>query len=187
MFVPRDVNFNRRDTPVFDPVEVLGRHGYWCTPDYNDIRVYAPSATRKTIKEGCKPIAMLSYQHVKQIQQHAQSDDDVLMMVASIAETGTIPDPLQLRVEQLANAKTAELQDRLTKAEALLAEIGAERAALAAEKAGVELGKQPAVAPPIPSLAGPQPPAPEPAPARPVALKKQKGASASAPAAPPAG
>ena len=169
MFVPRDVNFNRRQAPVFDPVEVLGRHGYWCTPDYNDIRVYAPSATRATIKAGAKPIAVLNYGHVRAIQQNAQSDDDVLMMVASIAENGTIPDPLQVRVEQLANAKTAELQERLAKAEALIAELAAQRredkiAAVAEEGAAAH---EPVAKPEPDAKSG-----------RPVALKKQKQAPA---------
>lgn len=112
--------------PKFPVVAVLSAHGYTLSSSWeHPILGWPKGTTREQIKGGMKPTIALTSRDVENIQEYANSEEDVLIAVHSLATKGSMPDPLQERVEAAAEEKAKALQeqvDTLTRTvEALLA------------------------------------------------------------------
>lgn len=105
-------------------VAVLTDRGYIISSSGpHAVIVWPPGTDREQVRAGRTPIAKLTAMHMNQIQETAQTEEDVLISVASIAETGAMPDPLQRRIEEAIAAKDAEHQKQLDALERRIAAL----------------------------------------------------------------
>lgn len=90
------------------------RRGYVLSSSWEHAFLFwPPHTTREQIKGGMAPTIKLTTLDVERIHEYAQSEEDVLIAIYSLATKGSMPDPLQERVEAAASEKAKALQDQV--------------------------------------------------------------------------
>lgn len=119
-----------RRVPKVSVSDVMTSQGFVPTTSLQfPLMFFAPGTTRNQVKSGEKvPVIKLTQEQIEEIEEWASSPEQVLIAVSSIAEKGSMPDPLQDRIEAAAAARTKDLEDRVAVLQGLVDRLAAQAA-----------------------------------------------------------
>lgn len=100
--------------PRFSVQASLLRQGFVLSTSWeHEVLAWPPGTSRDDVKSGRRPVIALTPRQVQVIQERAQTEEELLLSVHSVAEKGSMPDPLQDRIEAAAAEKTRALQEEV--------------------------------------------------------------------------
>lgn len=119
-----------RRVPKVSVSDVMTAQGFIPTTSFQfPLMFYSPGTTREQVKAGKPPVVKLTQNQIEEIEEWASTPDQVLMAVSSVSEKGTMPDPLQDRIEAAAAERTKELEERVNVLQGLVDRLAAQAAA----------------------------------------------------------